>query len=72
MNLKNHVHLLVSCPPNIAPAKMVQYLKERSSKTLHEEFNQLKRRYWGQHLWSPEYFCRIVGTITQEIIRAYL
>ena len=69
---KNHVHLLVNCPPNIAPAKMVQYLKGRSSKILQEEFNQLKRRYWGQHLWSPGYFCRTVGTVTQEIIKAYI
>ncbi len=50
---KNHVHLLLSCSPNIAPSKIVQYLKGRSSKILQEEFNQLKRRYWGQHLWSP-------------------
>ena len=69
---KNHVHLLVSCPPTIAPAKIVQYLKGRSSKILQEEFNQLKKRYWGQHLWSPGYFCRTVGTITQEIIKAYI
>ena len=69
---KNHVHLLVSCPPTIAPAKIVQYLKWRSSKILQEEFNQLKRRYWGQHLWSTGYFCRSVGTVTQEIIEAYI
>ena len=32
----------------------------------------LKRKYWGQHLWSPGYFCRSVGTVTQEIIKAYI
>ena len=69
---KNHVHLLVSCPPTLAPAKIVQYLKGRSSKILQEEFNVLKKRYWGQHLWSPGYFCRSVGTVTQEIIKAYI
>lgn len=44
---KNHVHLLVSCPPTIAPAKIVQYLKGRSSKILQEEFNQLKKKILG-------------------------
>ena len=68
----DHVHLLLSCPPSIAPSKVVQYLKGRSSKILQEEFSQLKRRYWGQHLWSPGYFCRSVGTVTQEIIKAYI
>jgi len=27
---KDHVHLLLSCPPTIAPSKVVQYLKGRS------------------------------------------
>ena len=69
---RNHVHLLVSCPPSIAPSKLVQYLKGRSSKILQEEFSMLKRKYWGQHLWSPGYFRRSVGTVTQEIIKAYM
>lgn len=69
---RNHVHLLVSCLPTIVPAKVVQYLKGRSSKILQEEFNALKRKYWGQHLWSPGYFCRSIGTVTQEIIKAYI
>lgn len=69
---RNHVYLLLSCSPSIAPAKIVQYLKRRSSKILQEEFRQLKKRYWGQHLCSPGYFCRSVGTVTQEIIKAYI
>ena len=68
----NHVHLLISCPPTISVAKLLQYLKGRSSKILQEENGQLKRRYWGQRLWSPGYFCRTVGTVTQEIIKAYI
>ena len=31
---KDHIHLLVACPPTIAPAKVVQYLKGRSSRLL--------------------------------------
>jgi putative transposase len=50
---KDHVHLLVSSPPSLSVAKIVQYLKGRSSRLLQEEFSHLKKRYWGQHLW-PE------------------
>lgn len=46
----DHVHILVSVPPQLAPAKLVQYLKGRSSRMLQDEFPQLKKRYWGQHL----------------------
>ena len=69
---KTHIHLLVSCPPSISVSKLVQYLKGRSSKIIQEEFSLLKKRYWGQHMWSIGYFCRSVGTITDEIIKEYI
>jgi len=69
---KEHVHLLVSCPPTLAPSKMMQYLKGRSSRMLQDEFTELKKRYWGQHLWAPGDFCRTVGAVTDEMIREYI
>lgn len=69
---KEHVHILVSCPPNISPAQMLQYLKGRSSRLLQEEFKELKKKYLGQHLWAPGYFCRTVGTVTEEMIKEYI
>ena len=72
-NIRNdHVHMLISCSPVIAPAKIVQYIKGRSSRMLQEEFPELKRKYWGQHLWAVGYFCRTVGTVTEDIVRAYV
>lgn len=69
---KEHIHMLVSCPPTIAPSKLMQYLKGRSSKMLQEEFPELRKRYWGQHLWATGYFCRSVGTVTEEQIKEYI
>lgn len=43
----DHLHLLVSAPPVLAPAKLVQYLKGKSSRRLQEEFPALRKRYWG-------------------------
>lgn len=68
----DHVHMLISCPPTLAPCKIMQYLKGRSSKIMQEEFAELRRRYWGQHLWSVGYFCRTVGTVTEEMIKQYI
>ena len=47
---KDHIHMLISCPPNLAPSKIMQYIKGRSSKMLQEEFEELRKRYLGQHL----------------------
>ena len=64
--------MLISCPPTLAPCKIMQYLKGKSSKIMQEEFIELRRRYWGQHLWSVGYFCRTVGTVTEEMIKQYI
>ena len=69
---KEHVHMLVSCPPNISVSDMMQYLKGRSSKKLQEEFPELKKKYWGQHLWAAGYFCRTVWTVTEDMIKDYI
>ena len=69
---KDHVHVLLSCPPVLSPAKVVQYLKGRSSRLLQQEFAHLRKRYWGQHLWARGYFCVSVGEATADQIREYI
>ena len=68
----DHIHILVSCPPTLSPAKIAQYVKGASSRKLQDEFPHLKKRYWGQHLWARGYFCASVGTVIQEQIMDYI
>ena len=68
----NHVHLLVSCPTDMVPSKIVQYLKGESSYRLQREFRELQKRYWGQHLWARGYCCATVGAANEEMIRQYV
>jgi putative transposase len=68
----DHIHLLAEVPPQLAPAKLVQYLKGRSSRMLQDEFGDLRKRYWGQHLWARGYFCATVGAVDEQTIREYI
>ena len=68
----DHVHLLVSAPPQLLPSKLVQYLKGRSSRRLQDEFGELRKRYWGQHLWARGYFCATVGAVDDATIKSYI
>ena len=52
--------MLISIPPNVSVSRAVQFLKGKSSDKLLTEFSQLKKRYWGQHLWARGY-CRLGG-----------
>ena len=69
---KDHVHLLVSVPPNIAVSELVQRLKGRSSRLMLQEFGELKKAYWGQHLWARGYFVASTGNVTDAIIAEYI
>ena len=68
----DHVHMLLSAPAHLAPAKLVQYIKGRSSRRLQDEFPELRKRYWGQHLWARGYFCATVGAVDEETIKQYI
>jgi len=64
----DHVHMLVVAPPQLAPAKLVQFLKGRSSRMLQRDFQHLRKRYWGQHLWARGYFCATVGAVDETTV----
>jgi putative transposase len=68
----NHVHVLVSAPSHLSPAKMAQYLKGRTAHKLLREFSELRKRYWGNHLWGKGYFCSTVGAVTEETVKKYI
>lgn len=68
----DHVHLFVSAPPQLAVSKLMQYIKGKSSRQLQQEYPSLQKRYWGQHLWARGYFCATSGTVTDEMLEAYL
>ena len=69
---KDHVHILVSAPPTLAPSEIMRRIKGRTSNLLFEKYPELKKRYWGQHFWARGYFCATVGEMTEEMIQSYL
>ena len=68
----DHIHILVVAPPQLAPAKLVQFIKGRSSRLLQQEFPALRKKYWGQHLWARGYFCATVGAVDETTVMAYI
>ncbi len=69
---KDHIHLHVSYPPKLSISDLLKRLKGRSAKLLLEEYSELKKRYWGGHLWGIGYGVWSTGNITDEMIQQYL
>jgi len=69
---KDHLHLHLSYSPKLSISELVKRLKGRSARLLLEEYNELRKRYWGGHLWGIGYGAWSTGNITDEMIQAYL
>ncbi len=69
---KDHVHMYLAIPPKVSVSKALQYIKGKSSRKMLQEFRELNKRYWGQHLWARGYFASSVGEINDKAIRDYI
>ena len=69
---RDHVHILVSAPPNMSASKIMQYVKGKSSRKLMMEFRHLNKQFWGRHMWARGYFVATSGNVTDEVILEYI
>lgn len=69
---RDHVHVLVSMPPQISISKLVQKVKGKSSFKMQQEFAGLRKQYWGQRMWARGYFACTTGNVSDEMIKAYI
>ena len=69
---KDHIHMHIEYPPSLSISELVKRLKGRSSRLLQKEYTELKRRYWGKHLWAIGYGAWSTGNITEEVVQEYL
>ena len=57
----DHVHMLVSIPPNLSVAQFVGYLKGKSALMIFDRHANLKYRYGNRHFWCRGYYVDTVG-----------
>ena len=69
----DHVHLLVAAPPTISVAQLAHRLKGATSRHLRQEHGQrLRRKLWGDSLWTDSYFAATAGGATLDVIARYI
>ena len=61
-----------SVPPTMAPSKVMQAIKGRTSHQLLHNFRTLEKKFWGRHLWARGYFVATSGNVTDEVIAKYI
>ena len=68
----DHVHLLLSAPPHLAPSRVMQAIKGKTSHHLLQDYRRLRATFWGRHLWGRGYFVCSSGNVTDEAIAEYI
>lgn len=69
----DHIHVLFSSKPSVAPSRFINSLKSVTSRKLRKEFPAVMRKYlWGGVFWSQSYFLATTGQVTLEAIRHYV
>jgi len=56
----DHVHLFLSVPPKYSPSEVMRILKGKSAQRLMKKHEELRKRYWGMHMWARGYFVSTV------------
>jgi putative transposase len=69
---RDHVHLLLSVPPSMAPSRVMKAIKGRTAHHLMMDFRALRKEFWGRHLWARGFFVATSGNITDEAISQYI
>jgi putative transposase len=67
----DHVHMVVTIPPKYAVSQYMGFLKGKMALRLFDRYPELRKRYWGQHVWSRGYCVSTVG-LDEEQIRKYV
>jgi len=53
-------------------SKIVQYLKGKSSRKMLQEYTEIRKKFWGQHIWARGYFAVSTGNVTDKVIADYI
>lgn len=71
---KDHIHLLVSLPPNCNLSVIVRSLKTQLSKEIRHHFqNEIGDFFYGDTpFWSQSYFAATAGSVSMETVRSYI
>ena len=58
---KDHIHLLCSAHPKIAPGKIVQIFKSITAREIFRRKQAVKKELWGGEFWTDGYYVGTVG-----------
>lgn len=69
----DHVHLLISAPPQVQLSKLINSYKSTTSRHIRTRFQEhLAKFYWKPYFWNRSYLILSSGGAPIEVIKKYI
>lgn len=69
----DHVHLLISYPPNVTLSKLINNLKAVSSKLIRQQFADHVNQFYSKPVFWTQAYCIIsAGGAPLEVLKTYI
>jgi putative transposase len=66
---RDHVHLLVSIPPQVTISRLLQRLKGKTAYKLLQEYAHIWKEFWGRHVWARAVSRPLAGRFQPSLAR---
>ena len=69
--MSDHVHLLISIPPQYSVSQVVSFIKGKSAISVARNYAGRRKNFTGHKFWARGYYVSTVGR-DEETIRKYI
>ena len=70
--MPDHIHYFVSAHPKWAPMRMIQRIKQETSKHLREKYAIIRQTRETDDFWATGYYCGTAGHVSADQVARYI
>ena len=70
--MPDHIHFFVSAHPKWAPMKIIQRIKQETSRRLREKYAIIRETRETDDFWATGYYCGTAGHVSADQVARYI
>ena len=70
--MPDHIHFFVSTHPKWAPMRLIQRIKQETSKKLRAKYAILRQTRSSEDFWATGYYCGTAGHVSADQVARYI
>jgi putative transposase len=70
--MPDHIHLFISAHPKWSPMRIVQMLKQETSRKLRHKYSIIRQTRTNASFWATGYYCGTAGHVSAKQVACYI